>query len=309
MTSGPRDGHRLTGRDEWVVAVAADKVKPDGLPEALAVAFTAACLDGVGDPEMLALEAGEDTGGHTRAAYVRLARSLGMGRERFRLTLQGARWLTLPEAKAAFADPLVGTRFNRHLARFGCDVGVLHKDRNSGGTSPQPAGGRKIASSATRPGKDTTVAESVAIREERVRADIETLARQQQRARQQGDTVGSVDWSAVRRLIGDAPLPASTAPYPGRASRIRAAGIESLADLLRSILRDAPGAMLSYRIKEEVERQVKGQQPGISRRLPPISSDQVDTALARLAARGEIERLRHGVYQATDEMKGDAADS
>lgn len=309
MTSGPRDRHRLTGRDEWAEAVAADQVNPDGLPEALATSFTAACLDVIGDPEMLAIEAGEDTGGHTRAAHVLLARSLGMGRERFRLTLQGARWLTLPEARAAFVDPLVGQRFEHHLARFGDDVWVLHKDRDSGGTSPQPAGGRKIASSATRPGKDTTVAESVAIREERVRADIVALDREQQRAKHRGTSVGSVDWAAVRRLIGDAPLPPPPDSHPGMASRVRAAGVESLAALLRDILRDAPGTMTSYRIKQEVDQRVKDQYRGPRRRVSPISPSQVDTALARLAARGEAERLRHGIYRATDQMRGGTADS
>lgn len=285
-------------------AVSARILEPRDLPDVLAVAFTAACLDAIGDSEALALGAGEDIGGHTPAAYVRLAHSLGMGRERFRLTLQGARWVTLPEASRAFGDPLVGLHLQQHLDRLSWASTLLHKDQDSGGTSPRTTFNRRVAPSATWPREDGNMYDDAAVREERVRADVTALDRQQQRAVRQGRSLGTLDWSQIRRLLGDAPLPKLAQTHPGMASRVRAAGIDSLADLLRSILLDAGEAVPSYRIKQEVARRVAGRLTGPHRRSPAITPAQVDTALARLAARGEVRRLSHGVYEATNQMKG-----
>ncbi|MDN5767669.1 MAG: hypothetical protein L0H96_18340 [Humibacillus sp.] len=267
-------------------------IEPLNLPDALAIAFTGACLDAIDQPEMLALEAGEHTGGHTRAAYVLLAKSLGMGRERFRLNMQGARWITLPEIAVALADPLVGPHLGRRLAPFLADARVLHKDRDAGGTSVSSRGEAKVGSTAGhRTSQDMTVSDSIEIREARVCADVVALDRAQQRDAQRGLNSTGPDWSAVRRMLGD-PRPAATSS-PSTAASVRAAGVPSLAAMLRAILRDEPNGASSYRIKQKVQAQA-----------PKIRPDQVDTALARLADRGEARRVRQGFYVATDLMKG-----
>lgn len=292
--AGPRDRHRLTGRDEWTYAVSQQSVEPTDLPDALAVAMTAALLEVIGDPEMLSVRAGEDAGAHRRAAYEALATELGVGRERLRLTLQGARWVTLPEIRAALSSPLVGPVLERRLAEsLDLVTKVLHKDRKSGrgAGSRQSRGEGWVSQEATARRKEPDMDE-IAVIESRIRADVVTLDRMLQVAVQRGRTLPvGADWAAVRRALDVPRQPVNRPPGVGMASRVRSAGVSSLAEMLRSHLRD--GAV----------RQTYVLRAAIQAEHPQITAEQIDAALARLFRRGEVERLDRGVYRASAAMK------
>lgn len=291
-SDGPRDRHRLTGRDEWTTAVTQQKVEPLDLTDALAVAFTAALLDAMGDPETLSFNAGEDAGGHRRAAYEVLATELGMGRERLRLTLQGARWATLPEISAALASPRVGPVLQRRLTEF-LRAGVLRKDRDSGrkAGSEQGSGEGWVAAKPAAHRKEPDMDEIAQI-ESRVRADVVTLDRIIQAAAGRGRTAPTTtDWGAIRRTLDTARAPRNIRPDDGMAARVRRAGVANLADLLRSHLRGG-ASVQTYVVRAAVQRE-----------HPRITADQIDAAFARLHKRGEVERLSRGVYRATARLK------
>ncbi|MDK9640020.1 hypothetical protein FAM23877_11375 [Propionibacterium freudenreichii] len=137
--------------------------------------------------------------------------------------------------------------------------------------------------------------------EARIRADLRTLDQRvvaEQRAGRPVDT--NVDWVEVRRLMG-APRAIAPQAHPGMAARVRAAGVPSLADLVRNVLR-GKGAMRSYAIKAGVQQQVaviQGEVRGVD-----ITGPQVDAALGRLKRRGEVESLGYGLFRATDSLRG-----
>lgn len=287
-SDGPRDRHRLTGRDEWTTAVAQQRVEPIDLTDALAVAFTAALLDAMGDPETLSFNAGEDSGGHRRAAYEVLATELGMGRERLRLTLQGARWVTLPEISDALASPRIGPVLQRRLTES-LQPEVLRKDRDSGreAGSEQGSGEGWVPAKPAAHRKEPDMDEIAQI-ESRIRADVVTLDRIIQAAARRGRTAPTTtDWAAIRRTLGTARAPRNTRPGDGMAARVRSAGVANLADLLRSHLHGGK-TVQTYAVRAAVQRQ-----------YPQITADQIDAAFARLYRRGEVERLSRGVYRAT----------
>lgn len=86
--------------------------------------------------------------------------------------------------------------------------------------------------------------------------------------------------------------------------RARASGTPHLAELVREVLLDASGPIRSYRIKQRVHTRTSHEQDGHGRDGPRFTDDQIDRALARLATRGEANRIRYGVYQATSKMRG-----
>lgn len=91
------------------------------------------------------------------------------------------------------------------------------------------------------------------------------------------------------------------------AAAVRAAGVGSLADVVRDVLRDG-SVKPSYRIKSEVQQQVVllQRQQGIESTSVQISGEQVDSTLGRLKRRGEVEQVGRGRYRATPTVKGAA---
>lgn len=146
--------------------------------------------------------------------------------------------------------------------------------------------------------------EPLDVLEARVRADLRALDRRITAERRAGRASrASTDWTAVRRLLG---VPRAVAPaHPGMAAAVRAAGVESLADLVRDVLRDGT-TKPSYRIKREVQQAVATLQrhQGIESTSAQISGEQVDSTLGRLKRRGEVEQVGRGRYRATPTMKG-----
>ena len=145
--------------------------------------------------------------------------------------------------------------------------------------------------------------EPLDVLEARVRADLRSLDRRisaEQRAGRAGRT--QTDWPGIRRLLA---IPRRVAPArPGMAAAVRAAGVPSLADLVRDVLRDG-SVKPSYRIKHEVQQTVSTlqRQRGIET-APQISGEQIDTSLGRLKRLGEVEQVERGRYRATHTMKG-----
>lgn len=303
--TGPRDARGMTGPGEWVEAVQSGRLKPQTVAHALAVAFTEALLSVMDDPEQRTLAAGEASGGERRAALTRWAQELGMGRETLRMTLVGQRWAGLDELHRASLHLVLGPALEQCLAdALPLALKVLHKAQDSG---PGHGSDGLRGESWVSPGERGTVRkrkpmpEPLEQLETRIRADLRTLDQRivaEQRAGRPVDT--NVDWAEVRRLMG-APRAVAPQAHPGMAARVRAAGVPSLADLVRNALRDK-GAMRSYAIKAAVQQQVaviQGEVGGVN-----ITGPQVDAALGRLKRRGEVESLGYGLYRATDSLRG-----
>lgn len=302
---GPRDAWGLTGPGEWATAVQSGRLEPGTVADALAVAFTGALLEVMADPGQRALQSGEASGGEGRAALTQWGAELAMGRETLRMSMVGQRWVQLDEVDRASLHPVLGPVLARHLAAAWPLAGkVLHKAQNSGlGHGSDGLGGESWVS----PGERGTVRkrkpmpEPLEQLEARIRADLRTLDQRivaEQRAGRPVDT--KVDWAEVRRLMG-APRAIAPQAHPGMAARVRAAGVPSLADLVRNVLRDK-GAMRSYAIKAAVQQQVaviQGEVGGVD-----IAGPQVDAALGRLKRRGEVESLGYGLFRATDSLRG-----
>jgi len=142
-------------------------------------------------------------------------------------------------------------------------------------------------------------AHDIDLAEQRVLADVTALDRAMQIAARLGETLKLVaDWTKIRAEIG--PVRTPRRPYVGMASRVRAAGVGNLAGLLREILAAGAGPMWSYQIKSAVDARVRASQADAQ---PAISGDQVDAALARLVKRGEVRRIRHGLYEASQKKR------
>lgn len=305
MVQGPRDAWGLTGPGEWVLAVQGGRVEPETVADALAVAFTRALLEVMADPEQRALQAGESSSGEGRAALTQWGAELAMGRETLRMTLVGQRWVLLDEVDRASMHPVMGPVLTEHLgAALPLAVKVLHKTQDSGsGHGRSGSGGEGWVSLGERGTvrKKKPMPESLEQLEARIRADVRTLDQRLAAEQRAGRPVSSeVDWVQVRRLMG-APRAVAPQAHPGMAARARAAGVPSLADLVRNALR-GKGAMRSYAIKAAVQQQVaviQGEVGGVD-----ISGPQVDAALGRLKRRGEVESLGYGLFRATDSLRG-----
>lgn len=306
---GPRDAWGLTGPSEWTDAVASDRLKPETVADALAVAFTRALVEAIGDPEHRAMAAGEPSSGDARGALVRWGRELEMGRETLRKTIVGQRWVGLDEVDRASSHPVLGPLLNAHLAEcLPLALGVLHKAQDSGqgtGFSPNEGEGWVPARGPETIQRRHSMPEPLDVLEARIRADLRALDQRllaDQRAGR-APQAAQRDWAAIRRLMG-APR-AIAQPRPGMAAAVRAAGVPSLADLVRDALRGG-SVKPSYRIKREVQQRVSALQREreIETTAPQISGEQIDSCLGRLKRRGEVEQVAHGRYRATATMKG-----
>lgn len=305
---GPRDAWGLVGPGEWVEAATSGRLCPETVADALAVAFTRAMLDVMGDPERQAMEAREPSSGEGRAALVHWGQELDMGRETLRQTVVGQRWVGLDEVDRASLHPLLGPVLARHVAEcLPLALRVLHKTQDSGsGTGFDGVGGEGWVPAREPESihRRSPMPESLDVLEARVRADLRALDRRLSAERRGGRAPrDTTDWPAVRRLLG---VPRAVAPaHPGMAAAVRAAGVPSLADLVRDVLRDK-SVKPSYRIKNEVQQRVilLQRQQGIESTSAQISGEQVDSTLGRLKRRGEIEQVGHGRYRATPTMRG-----
>lgn len=289
--SSPRERHQQTGRDEWTTAIETGRAEPFDLPDALAMAFTASVLEVMGDPESLAAAAGEDVGDHRRAAYEYLAREIGMKRETFRLTFQGARWVTLPEIATALDEAVLGPSLARNVEQFlSLLPRVLHKDQKSG--PEQGSGGDRVRVGSPNKPETTGRSEDVQTIEDRIRRDVTTLDRLIVRAARSGRSIRtSAEWGAVRRALDVPRQPAAHGPGVGMAGRTRSAGVTNLTELVRSYLRTG-SRVRTYAVRAAIRQD-----------YPRITAAQIDAAFARLYQRGEVRRIERGVYEATPTLK------
>lgn len=289
--SSPRERHQQTGRDEWTSAVETGRSEPLDLPDALAMAFTASVLEVMGDPESLAMAAGEDVGDHRRAAYEFLAHEIGMGREAFRLSLQGARWVTLPDIAAALESAVLGPALEEQIEQFlSLLPRVLHKDRNPG--PEQGSGGDRARVGSPNKPEPTGRSEDVQTIEDRIRRDVTTLDRLLVRADRSGRTIRtSAEWRTIRRALDVARQPAVQGPGVGMAGRTRRAGVANLTELVRGHLRTSV-TVRTYAVRAAIQQQ-----------HPRITAAQIDAAFTRLYQRGEVRRIERGVYEATPLLK------
>jgi len=304
---GPRDAWGLTEPGAWIEAVTSERLVPQTVADALAAAFTRALIDAMDDPERRATEAGEPSSGETRSAFVHWGRELDMGRETLRQTVVGRRWVRLDEMDRASVHPVLGPLFASHVAEcLRLAPGVLHTTQDSGSGT----GFDGIRGEGWVPAREpeaihrrSPMPEPLDVLEARVRADLRSLDRRisaEQRAGRAGRT--QTDWPGIRRLLA---IPRRVGPArPGMAAAVRAAGVPSLADLVRDVLRDG-SVKPSYRIKHEVQQTVSAlqRQRGIET-APQISGEQIDTSLGRLKRLGEVEQVERGRYRATHTMKG-----
>lgn len=289
--SSPRERRQQTGRDEWTTAVESGRNEPLDLPDALAMSFTATVLEVMGDPESLATAAGEDVGDHRRAAYEFFAREIGMKRETFRLTLQGARWVTLSELATALDNPVLGPPLARHLEQFlSLLPRVLHKDQKPGPGQGSGSAGARVG----LPNKTEATGRSEEVRtiEDRIRRDVTTLDRLMIRAARSGRSIKtSADWRTIRRALDVPRQPATQGPGVGMAGRTRRAGVHNLTELVRSHLRTS-ASVRTYAVRAAI------QQDHLQ-----ITAAQIDAAFARLHQRGEVRRVERGCYEATPTLK------
>lgn len=258
-------------------------IVPRDFADAVAIAFTAAVEFAIGDDELIASEVGIDTPSSRRRRQDEIARSLGMGRETLRLTVQGERWLRLDEVKRAVVDPLIGVHFRERLRHFGFTQGVIQTTQNSGQTANRGAvmvnmGGTDLTNTETAMAGITEI-------ETRVREDLERLTRLQKIARRRGRKIGSVAWGDIYRQAMDQSVPL---PSSGTHQRLRAARVENLSGLVREIL-EGRAETPTYIIAAEVTRV-----------HPAVSGKQMLDALNRQAAVGKIVRVRRGVYRPLD---------
>lgn len=284
----PRRRFRATLPAEWVTRVVREEIVPRTLSETIAVAFTRAVEETIGDDEALALEAGTDSRSNRRTREELIAHSLGMGRETLRLTVHGVRWIRLDETDTALRDPLIGRAFRTHLRGFGLDERVLQTTQDSG---QEPNRGL----SSWRVGLDVSAREAVMADiesvEARVRDDLLRLIRMQKIAAANGRPIGTTEWARVYNAAltpndeDDAPLAVPTGAPP----RVRQAGVRNLSRLIRRVLIDR-GEAPAYLIEADIARE-----------YPEIAAKRVLDSLARQAATGQIVRVSRGVYRLPDD--------
>lgn len=217
---GPRDAWGLTGPGEWVAAVASGRITPETVADALAVAFTRAMLAVMGDPERLAMQAGEPSSGEARSALVHWGRELDMGRETLRQTVVGRRWVRLDEVDRASVHPVLGPLFTSHLSEcLRLTPGVLHTTQDSGsgtGFDGMRGEGWVPAEQPETIHRRSPMPEPLDVLEARVRADLRALDRRLSAEQRAGRaTPSQTDWATIRRLMGVPPRGYPCAPRNG----------------------------------------------------------------------------------------------
>ena len=279
--NGPRHRFRATTSGEWVAGVVAGEITPRTLIEAVAVAFTFAVEDAIGDDNTLTQYAESST---RRDWEERIARSIHIGREALRLTVHGARWLRLDEIDAALNSAILGGYFRARLRAFGVNDSLLHTTQKSGKRASRGLAARRM-------GADQTLLEALVAdiieREAQVRRDLYRLSKMQEVARASGGKIGTTAWARVynaslERDDGeDAPISVSIHLEP----RVRDAGVKNLSKIIRAVLAQR-GESPAWLIHQDVARD-----------HPGIVAKRVLDSLARQTADGQIIRVRHGVYR------------
>lgn len=281
----PRERHRARNWDEWINGVLSARFVPLDLADVIQMALTYAVESALGNDEVLAQAAGENLPGQRRRGYDLVARSAGMARETLRLTSQGARWAQADEIAGIEASPLTGEHFRGHLLAL--VEQVLHKDQVPGRMPKSSLASNRVGTS-TDPLE--AAMKEVPELEERVRTDVARLDWTQQLAARQQRRAGTANWGRVRSLIGPDPVPKTTPG--GMNERLRAAGVPNLTQLLRDLLGDST-EFPTYKAVQAVQRD-----------HPHVTAKQVQDAITRLVARGELRTVRRGIYQPTDAMRG-----
>ncbi len=278
---GPRHRFRATTSDEWLAGVVAGEITPRTITEAIAVAFTFAVEDAIGDDGAYRHSAESST---RRDWEERIARSIRVGRETLRLTVHGARWLRLDEIDAALNSIILGGYFRARLRAFGVDDTLLYTTQKAGTKASRGLGARRM-------GADQSVLEALMVditaREAQVRTDLLRLSKMQEHAQASGRKIGTTTWARVyntsleRNDGEDTPIRVSI----DRDLRVRDTGVRNLSKIIRAVLTEH-GESPAWLIHEKVARD-----------HPGIAAKRVQDSLSKQTADGKIIRVRRGVYR------------
>lgn len=291
---GPREAHGLDWRS-WVHQAVRGELEPEGLSDAIAIAFTAAC-----DPVLTSMENDARDSNDTQArrvAYRKLGRAVGMKPDTLRLTYQGGRWLTLPNLQKVFSENRLrlGEMFLHHLGQhlpYLLD-GVLHTERIS---SPGPWRGRVLLMLEHE--EDIPVSMVVAL-EEQTRDLVASLALLQ-RSKKRPRNAFMWDWRALDRSL-DGRDPESLAATRATRAALRDAGI-SITGLVADVINNSSQPIKTPAVTDGVQRRMVGLATSKGVASIPINVDRVRDALSYLRKRGEIERDTEG-YFATKKLR------
>ena len=290
ITPDPEGRKRPLQWDEWVVQVSDDDIVPEDFTQAIAVAFTKTCA------QILAPVKGEiesstglSDGQSARASYQVLARHLGMKRDTFRLTYQGARWLTLPDVRAVLNTEALslGKTFLDHLAELlsADELGVLRQD----GISRRERLVADVRSILRQ--KEVLSMKHIADLERQARDSARLLSELQSQAQ---DWAGafSTYWPHVTQAIED--------PRPGWRSHVvrqlRACGY-TVADVVREVLADTDGPVDTPRLAQLAYERAASVLGEHGLRPATIYRKTLTNAVSHLLRRGEIVSGPDG-YQA-----------
>lgn len=223
-----------------------------------------------------------------------------MTRDTFRLTFQGQRWLTLPEMQAVLeeSDLGLGDLFTAKLA------GLLRSHPTVTQTDgfDRPEGGPPDLALMLESEEEIPMSYVVSM-EGQVRDLVRTMAGLQARAVVRGlPAPGSADWVRVSSTLGygfvlDTPTSASAV------EQLQAMEL-SVAELVREAFRAGKGPQPTYVIRRSVEARLRRLQQQRGLPLAELKSHAVTDGLSYLRKRGEVVQTRHGMYVATDQMKG-----
>lgn len=289
---GPRHAYD-DGAEDWINRATDESPRPRDLSDAIAMAFTSACdrllrsiypkLHGV-EPQPL------------RAAYDELREPLDMRRDTFRLTYQGARWLSLPELQAVLEEEKFGFRES-----FLNDLGrllplVLDRKQMDGFPLPTDWIGRSLS---MLDGEEVISVSYVAGLEAQARDMIAGLALIQSRDMALRDKF-SADWDSLDRTVGWSRLDRKP-PNPMLTQTLNGWGF-SISDLVADAIRDAKSPMKHYQIVSDVGQVVELIMRGRHERPEKLPASAVSNALSYLSKRGEIRREDYG-YTATEKVR------
>ena len=289
---GPRHAYDDSA-EEWIKRATEKNPKPRDLSEAIAMAFTSACdrlLRSI-YPKLYGAEPQP-----LRAAYDTLRDPLDMRRDTFRLTYQGARWLSLPELQAVLEEEEQGLRRS-----FLNDLGrllplVLNRKQMDGFPPPTDWIGRSLA---MLDGEEVISVAYVAGLEAQARDMIAALALVQSRNTSLDDTF-STDWDSVDRTVGWSQYDRTTT-NPTLTETLNGWGI-SVAGLVAGTIRNAESPTKHYQVVSNVNAEVATIMRDQGARPERLSASAVSNALSYLTKRGEIRRTEAG-YSATRRLR------
>lgn len=241
--------------------------------------------------------------------YAQAAADLGVGVTTLRATVNGRRWVTLAQLGRAERSHVLGARFRDELRFYLSRDAKVPQGSQDPATRSSPTGslveGRFMASPrTTHPDMQAELHSLV----EAARADVERALQVVARARRAGVWVNPLaDWEALRGLLLPAAAPQGVPPEPQARERVAALQqslpawqVLHLSDAVRAVFADG---------KSRTSAEVKALLVGVGHRARTAAGGQVpadeaavDRALARLTARGELERTGRGTYQATGRL-------